>query len=725
MKIKHYAKPLTGALLTLGILVSASTPALADTTEISFETAAFSIEAMTSDEVLMHMEGLVNIGSRLMGTPNEVEAAEYIEDVMLESYDDSFVSIEEFELSDARKTPVAAVTLSGEGEQFGADGKKIYYGNLYGYDESLAFSATDSSLIVPINGTFTESDDFTGKFPAIALSVLTASDITVTQNQAAEALAAAVKVRGAIGLIIYNDVPNSNDLIGRMIFRDEFAPVLPILAFDGVAGQLFVESKDQIMTIESYERGDSSNVVAIKPATDNPDDPSAIIHITGHFDSVMGAPGANDNATGAVGVLALAKAFADVDTGSVELRFAALGAEEGGLNGSVAYVAELTQQEKDISINMNMDMIATDETFVDALSLDIYGGVFNLPAALIIGATQAEGFTLLDDTKNVRYFNYGGSDHVNFQKEGMNATSMITVIDEDDMTENEYHLPSDNIEQNYSLDRHMQSISLMAGGIATAIAHNLTLDADLTLADGTITIENAAELAALFPTIKAEFVSVNGDPTITVELDTATQNTIEVPQGGYNLTVTGNGYGLANMAGTFGNDKVEGYSEELASLYLAQDATDGELQNGDQVALRGQFVSMLSDAADATIDGMTTAKFTDVTADSEHAQAIAWASDNAIVNGVSSTQFAPNMYLTNEQLAVILVNYSTAMAVELPSENAAATFENEDSISAWAYDAVMTLQTAGLINADTFDPQGMVTLQDAANQLADFFALIG
>ena len=47
-----------------------------------------------------------------------------------------------------------------------------------------------------------------------------------------------------------------------------------------------------------------SNIEVVKPGTENPEE---IIVIGAHYDSVLGSPGANDNATGVAGVLELAR----------------------------------------------------------------------------------------------------------------------------------------------------------------------------------------------------------------------------------------------------------------------------------------------------------------------------------------------------------------------------------------------------------------------------------
>ena len=52
--------------------------------------------------------------------------------------------------------------------------------------------------------------------------------------------------------------------------------------------------------------------------------------------------------------------------------------------------------------------------------------------------------------------------------------------------------------------------------------------------------------------------------------------------------------------------------------------------------------------------------FTDVEADTWYTDAVTWAAEEGVVNGVSATQFAPGNNITREQLATILFRYAQA-----------------------------------------------------------------
>ncbi len=96
------------------------------------------------------------------------------------------------------------------------------------------------------------------------------------------------------------------------------------------------------------------NVIAAKEAS-SPD--ADILVLSAHHDSVPTAYGANDNASGTAALLYAAEALKDIPT-DTELRFISFTDEENGKNGSRAYTASLTGEEKDRMIgDIQFDML--------------------------------------------------------------------------------------------------------------------------------------------------------------------------------------------------------------------------------------------------------------------------------------------------------------------------------------------------------------------------------
>jgi FMN phosphatase YigB (HAD superfamily) len=120
--------------------------------------------------------------------------------------------------------------------------------------------------------------------------------------------------------------------------------------------------------------GRCRNVVADRPGTGPA--PRDVVLVTAHLDSVnrLGAgapaPGADDNASGSAGVLALARALAGSPS-LLDLRLVLFGGEEQGLFGSRRYVEELPGTERArIRAVVNMDMIAGRNTAVPGVLLE-------------------------------------------------------------------------------------------------------------------------------------------------------------------------------------------------------------------------------------------------------------------------------------------------------------------------------------------------------------------
>lgn len=87
--------------------------------------------------------------------------------------------------------------------------------------------------------------------------------------------------------------------------------------------------------------------------------PDHVVMAGAHLDSVQQGPGINDNGSGSSGILEVALQMAKSRTPS-KLRFAWWGGEESGLVGSTAYVADLSQAERDrIDLYLNFDMIGS------------------------------------------------------------------------------------------------------------------------------------------------------------------------------------------------------------------------------------------------------------------------------------------------------------------------------------------------------------------------------
>lgn len=109
---------------------------------------------------------------------------------------------------------------------------------------------------------------------------------------------------------------------------------------------------------------------------------------------------------------------------------------------------------------------------------------------------------------------------------------------------------------------------------------------------------------------------------------------------------------------------------------------------------RAQLVTILYRmAGQPEIDGMEN-PFTDVPADKQYADAVIWAVNNGIVNGVSETAFAPEKNITREQLAAMLYRYSGTEAVD---KDYLSAYADADKVSGYACDAMNWAVANGII----------------------------
>lgn len=141
------------------------------------------------------------------------------------------------------------------------------------------------------------------------------------------------------------------------------------------------------------------------------------------------------------------------------------------------------------------------------------------------------------------------------------------------------------------------------------------------------------------------------------------------------------------------------------------------LTNGlNPIMTRGDAALMLSRAG-GSMTGTTTTSFTDVKIDASYGQAVAWAADNQIVNGMGSGRFMPQASITREQFSLMLTRYAQHQGIELQAiQNI--DLKNAAAISAWAKESAMTLGNSGAFEVwgiqEDFQPQAPVTLEEAA-----------
>ena len=118
-----------------------------------------------------------------------------------------------------------------------------------------------------------------------------------------------------------------------------------------------------------------------------------------------------------------------------------------------------------------------------------------------------------------------------------------------------------------------------------------------------------------------------------------------------------------------------------------------------------------------------TSGFTDVEAGTWYTDAVAWAAANGIVNGVSETEFAPGKDITREQLATILFRYAEAKGYDVSARADLSAYADADQIQSYAAESVAWAVAEGLIQGfedNTLRPAGNATRAQIATILMRF-----
>jgi aminopeptidase YwaD len=208
----------------------------------------------------------------------------------------------------------------------------------------------------------------------------------------------------------------------------------------------------------------SNNVLAERPGKTAG---GPVVVVSAHYDTVIGAPGANDDGSGTVLCLELARVLRRLPT-EATLRFALWGSEEGGLIGSRYHVAQLPQAERDrITAVFQNDMVATSWDPATRYWLLSFTGLANRATDEVAAAAARLGYDPRISPVTLR----GASDHQSFQEAGIAAANFSWRGEASPaLLEPPYHSPEDTIAKNISLERLQVSMELIgSAAYATAV----------------------------------------------------------------------------------------------------------------------------------------------------------------------------------------------------------------------------------------------------------------
>ena len=121
--------------------------------------------------------------------------------------------------------------------------------------------------------------------------------------------------------------------------------------------------------------------------------------------------------------------------------------------------------------------------------------------------------------------------------------------------------------------------------------------------------------------------------------------------------------------------------------------------------------------------GITSTPFTDVPPSADYADAVAWAYQNGVVNGVSAEHFSPDGLLAREQFATMLWRYAKATGRETAVRGELSRFPDSGDVASWAREPMAWAVGETLINGTgtgTLAPRATATRSQAAQVLMKY-----
>ncbi|WP_395243491.1 M28 family metallopeptidase [Agromyces sp. MMS24-K17] len=319
-------------------------------------TVAKLLECVDADGAVRHLEALQAIatdheGRRAAGTDGYEASVDYV--VQRLEAAGWQVSIDEFPFTftDVPKVrQLAPIQADYEGGVMTGTGTGTVQGRIV---------PVDLNLVAPFDPVTSacEAADFTG------LDFSGPNDIALIQRGTCEfgVKAKAAQDRGAEAVIIMNqgNTPARSVLLeGTLIGQNPSPLAIPVAGVsfaDGVA--LAQPGSEASVSIAPPVSKPQKNIIAELPGVNDDN----VVMAGAHLDSVLRGPGINDNGSGSAALLDVAERIAKVKPQNT-LRFAWWGAEEAGLLGSRAYVAELATLPGEldrIALYLNFDMVAS------------------------------------------------------------------------------------------------------------------------------------------------------------------------------------------------------------------------------------------------------------------------------------------------------------------------------------------------------------------------------
>jgi len=280
-------------------------------------------------------------------------------------------------------------------------------------------SGTANALLVPVDNLGCEAGDYPESV-VDNVALISRGDCTF-----ADKATLAVEA-GAIGAIVYNNVEGT--LSGTLGGPGDYLPIVGISQEEGEALVALGEVEAELIVDSILENRTTANVIAQTKGGDQDN----VLVLGGHTDSVEAGPGINDDGSGIIGCLEVAKALSKYEVNNA-VRFGFWSAEEFGLLGSYAYLNSInssTAEVEKMRAYLNYDMIASPNYIYGIYDGD--GSAFNLtgpPGSAEIEQTFTDFFAGIGENSIETEFS-GRSDYAAFLENGVPSGGLFTGAEE-------------------------------------------------------------------------------------------------------------------------------------------------------------------------------------------------------------------------------------------------------------------------------------------------------
>lgn len=749
------------------------------------ETELALLDAIDTDFILENIEYVHNhIGPRVAGTPADEASAAYFAGVLeslgyepfslataADGTDDYFETIDNNATVNNRIG--ASVTING----------RTYGALAPGWSDESVYQGYNTPTVTAETVYFENVDDaVAADAAAVEGKIVLTNRKSLTEwdrNSTAFADAArALEAKGAAAVVFFYSkytvsedgatsrerafpAPTTGDVIN--------IPVVLATYLDGRAIVKALTDGDTVgsatATVVNRRNTHTSNILAIKEA-ETPSDKYVIVGA--HRDSVTGAEGVNDNLSGTVNVLAIAKALQEIPT-DYNVIFALWAAEEDGLIGSKYFYSEFLYPDnwgvEHVVAYYNMDMAAPAQTRNSVLTVHTpYRDENRQPlqsVAADVAEAQAERYWDYtdgafadwwtegpDDLVDLQYFG-SCSDHASITgATGANGTEKLAFGEgipsvyifwgdnigdgRNDVTEQNYHVVGDIYEWPEDEDQFIvvSDTEYFSGNYSIERAQILASVFALSVYNTAAAPIDGIEDGETYYGDTAFTVAYNYRDSVFVDGEAVTLD----ETGAYVLPADGEQHTVV-VTDVFGNtasytvevneivlpftdvDLTDYYGDALVWSYVngvVAGTTETTFSPSEEVT-RAQIVAFLYRLAGSPASG-TQVPFTDVSAKAYYAQALAWAVEQKIAYGVSATAFEPDRAVTREEFVSFLYRYAQLQG-NIDGEPADLSgFQDAASVSAWAKNAVEWAVRQGIavgVETDVLAPQGTATRAQA------------